>query len=95
MGSMFFLTEDTNWVMYIISGFIGKTNLILGVSQTLVLATGINFISDVVGTKAKTGAFVFGIYSLLDKFSSGAVIYIIGATSAYTDDPKDLDSGEI
>jgi hypothetical protein len=27
----------------------------------MVLSTGINFISDVVGAKAKTGAFVFGI----------------------------------
>ena len=64
-------------------------------SQTLVLATGINFISDVVGTKAKTGAFVFGIYSLLDKFSSGAVIALVGGTAAYTKDPCDLTSDEI
>ena len=74
--------------MYILAVFIG-------ISQTLVLATGINFISDVVGTKAKTGAFVFGCYSLLDKFSAGAVIYFIGNSSAYTDEPCDLDEGEI
>lgn len=49
----------------------------------MVLSTGINFISDVVGTKAKTGAFVFGCYSLLDKFSAGAVIYLVGSSSAY------------
>ena len=60
----------------------------------MVLATGINFISDVVGTKAKTGAFVFGIYSLLDKFSAGAVIYLVGNTPAYTKDPHDLSHGE-
>ncbi len=53
----------------------------------MVLSTGINFISDVVGTKAKTGAFVFGIYSLLDKFSAGIVIFLIGNTNAYTADP--------
>ena len=35
-------------------------------------------ISDVVGTKGKSGAFVFGIYSLLDKFSCGIAIFIIG-----------------
>lgn len=57
----------------------------------MVLATGINFISDVVGTKAKTGAFVFGIYSLLDKFSAGAVIFIIGNTEAYSKKPTELD----
>ena len=61
----------------------------------MVLATGINFISDVVGTKAKTGAFVFGIYSLLDKFSSGAVIALIGATSAYSKEPSELDDAEV
>ena len=49
-----------------------------GASQSLVLATGINMISDVVGTKGKSGAFVFGIYSLLDKFSCGIAIFIIG-----------------
>ena len=60
----------------------------------MVLATGINFISDVVGTKAKTGAFVFGIYSLLDKFSAGAVIFFIGNTDAYTKEPKELSQSE-
>lgn len=63
--------------MYIIAAFVG-------VSQTLVLSTGINLISDVVGSKAKTGAFVFGIYSLVDKFSGGLAIFFIGSTSAYS-----------
>ena len=63
--------------MYIIAAFVG-------VSQTMVLSTGMNFISDVVGAKAKTGAFVFGIYSLLDKFSAGIVIFLIGSTAAYS-----------
>ena len=73
LGSMFFLTKEVGWIMYILAIFIGC-------SQTMVLSTGINFISDVVGTKAKTGAFVFGCYSLLDKFSAGAVIYLVGST---------------
>ena len=54
------------------------------------LATGINLISDVVGANAKSGAFVFGVYSLLDKFSCGIVIFLIGISSAYSkndDDP--------
>ena len=70
---MFFLTKEVGWIMYILAVFVG-------ISQTMVLATGINFISDVVGTKAKTGAFVFGIYSLLDKFSAGITIFLIGNT---------------
>lgn len=76
LGSMLLLTQSSGWVMYIIAPFVG-------ISQTMVLSTGINFISDVVGTKAKTGAFVFGIYSLLDKFSAGIAIFFIGSTSAY------------
>jgi hypothetical protein len=69
--------------MYIIAPFVGIFYSNLGVCQTMVLSTGINFISYVVGTKAKTGAFVFGIYSLLDKFSAGITIFFIGSTSAY------------
>lgn len=60
----------------------------------MVLSTGINFISDVVGTKAKTGAFVFGIYSLLDKFSAGIVIFVIGSNNAYIVDPSKLTDDE-
>ena len=55
----------------------------VGASQSLVLATGINLISDVVGTKGTSGAFVFGIYSLLDKFSCGIAIFIIGNAEAF------------
>lgn len=88
LGSMLLLHEGNGWVMYIIAIFIGIIiNYMIGFSQTMVLSTGINFISDVVGTKAKTGAFVFGIYSLLDKFSAGIVIFLIGNTNAYTADP--------
>jgi Na+/melibiose symporter-like transporter len=74
---MALLKEQNNWVMYIVALFIGA-------SQSLVLSTGINLISDVVGAKAKTGAFVFGIYSLLDKFSSGIAIFLIGNADSYS-----------
>jgi hypothetical protein len=63
--------------MYIVAPFIG-------ISQMMVLSTGINLISDVVGSKVKTGAFVFGIYSLLDKFSAGIVIFLIGNSEPYS-----------
>lgn len=56
----------------------------------MLLATGINLISEVVGSKGSTGAFVFGIYSLLDKFSSGIVIFMVGNTSAYSKESKDI-----
>lgn len=34
-------------------------------------------ISEVVGVSGNSGAFVFGMYSLLDKFSNGILIYMI------------------
>jgi Na+/melibiose symporter-like transporter len=80
---MVFIDEHTSWVMYILAFFIGA-------SQSFVLSTGINLISDVVGNKGKSGAFVFGIYSLLDKFSCGAVIYWIGNTVAYSKNSTDI-----
>ena len=55
----------------------------IGASQSLVLSTGINLISDVVGSKGKEGAFVFGIYSLLDKFACGIAIFVVGTASSY------------
>jgi hypothetical protein len=43
----------------------------------MVLSTGINLISDVVGNKGESGAVVFGIYSFLDKISAGLLIYFL------------------
>ena len=57
--------------------------IFVGLSQTLVLSTGINLISDVIGTNSSDGAFVFGIYSLLDKISSGVAIYFIISSSEF------------
>lgn len=54
----------------------------------MILSTSINFISDVIGRKSKSGAFIFGAYSLIDKFSAGIVIFFIGNTAAYTKKPK-------
>lgn len=67
---MVFLTPNVNWLMFIVA-------LLVGTSQTLVLSTGINLISDVVGADGSKGAFVFGVYSFLDKISSGLAIYFI------------------
>jgi Na+/melibiose symporter-like transporter len=55
-----------------------------------VLSTGINLISDVVGSKGAKGAFVFGIYSLLDKFSSGIAIFLVGNADSYSKESKDI-----
>ena len=54
-----------------------------GLSQSFVLCTGINMISEVIGTKSKRGAFVFGCYSFLDKLSSGIAIFFISNSSEF------------
>lgn len=60
----------------------------------MVLATGINLISDVVGNKGKTGAFVFGIYSLLDKFSCGIIIFLIGISEPFKKEKADINDDD-
>lgn len=38
--------------------------------------TGITLISDVIGLKGSSGAFVFGSYSFLDKISTGVALFL-------------------
>lgn len=59
---------------------IGKVFAIIGISQSLVLSTATNLISDVIGSKAEKGAFVFGIYSMFDRIAVGLGIYLVGET---------------
>ena len=67
---LIFLSSDFSWPIYGLA-------VLVGMAQSMVLATGINLISEVIGTKGEQGAFVFGIYSLLDKFSAGIAIFFI------------------
>ena len=39
------------------------------------LNTGTSLISDVIGNDVKSSAFVYGAYSLLDKFANGFLLY--------------------
>ena len=41
------------------------------------LNTGTSLISDVIGSDSKNSAFVYGFYSLMDKFANGAMLFII------------------
>ena len=66
---LIFLNRDTRWIIYIISFF-------MGVGFSIALSTGTSLINDVVGSKGKQGAFVYGVYSFCDKLSVGIVIYI-------------------
>lgn len=48
-----------------------------------------------VGSKGKTGAFVFGIYSLLDKFSCGITIFLVGIAPAYSKATADITPDDV
>jgi hypothetical protein len=75
--ALLLVQESNAGMVYMIAGLVG-------LSQPYILSTGLNFISDVVGERGKTGAFVFGVYGLGDKVSAGLVVAFVGSTSAYT-----------
>ena len=77
LGLLFALDKENGSLIYILAGLIGF-------SQSLILTTGINLISDVVGSKSESGAIVFGIYSFLDKISAGIIIYLIAQLSCFS-----------
>lgn len=43
------------------------------------LNTATSLISDVIGNDAENSAFVYGVYSLFDKFSNGFLLYFMVA----------------
>ena len=65
---LIFITEKEAWFVYISSALIG-------VGLALMLNTGTSLISDVLGGDVKSAAFVYGAYSLLDKFANGFLLY--------------------
>ena len=80
-----FLNNKNRDCIYLIAIFIG-------IAQALVLNTGITLISDVIGVKGKSGAFVFGFYSLLDKISTGLVLFGLTNSSLF---PKNQPKGNL
>lgn len=54
----------------------------------MMLNTSTSLISDVIGQDSESSAFVYGIYSFLDKISNGILLYIIVAN--YSTDDKAL-----
>lgn len=75
----YILTPEYSWVAYILSVF-------MGTSSGLVVSTGINLISEVVGQKSKQGAFVFGFYSFLDKTIVGMTVALVTHSQAYSNE---------
>lgn len=67
---MLFLNHDSQYAMVPLS-------LFLGVGFTLELNNSQSFIAAFVGAQGTSGAFVWGIISLLDKFSSGIALFLL------------------
>ena len=53
-----------------------------GIGLAIMLNTATSLISDVIGTDSENSAFVYGVYSLFDKFANGILLYWIVATFA-------------
>jgi Na+/melibiose symporter-like transporter len=74
---MYFLTPEYSWLVYYYAAFVG-------VSSGLVLSTGINLISEVVGNKGSQGAFVYGVYSFMDKSIVGLLVFVVTHSPSYS-----------
>lgn len=59
-----------------------------GIGLAIILNTATSLISDIIGQDAENSAFVYGVYSLFDKFANGFLLYYIVAN--YTDNALDL-----
>jgi hypothetical protein len=55
--------------------FIYPAAAIQGVGNALMLNTGTSCISDVIGQDNTSAAFVYGMYSLSDKFANGILLF--------------------
>ena len=72
---------DLRWLIYILAS-------IQGVGNAMMLNTGTACISDVIGQDNTSAAFVYGAYSLADKFANGLLLFWLVA--AYTDNATAL-----
>ena len=78
---MFLGTNWTKWLVYPLAS-------LQGIGVALMLNTGTSLISDVLGKDNKSAAFVYGVYSLFDKFANGLGGYFLVAY--YSKDPTAL-----
>ena len=65
------------WLVYPVAA-------IQGVGIAIMLNTATSLISDVIGNDSENSAFVYGCYSLFDKFANGALLYYV--IKEYSDD---------
>ena len=64
---LLFITPETSWLLFIVSFY-------FGIGFSIGLSSASYLVNDVVGSKGKKGAFVYGAYSFSDKLSSGIVL---------------------
>ena len=70
--SFLFMGESKGW--FILMLFCVP---IQGIGLAILLNTATSIISDVIGSDDASSAFVYGVYSLFDKFSSGFCLYFM------------------
>ena len=58
------------WGIYVVA-------VMLGTGGSTVLITSLSITADLIGNNTEGGAFVYGIMSLVDKFSNGIIIMVI------------------
>ena len=80
---LLFLTDDPSirWLVYPLAG-------LQGIGLAIMLNTATSLISDVIGNDTANSAFVYGCYSLFDKFANGALLY--NMLAHFSDDPTAL-----
>lgn len=72
---LFLSNNEYNWLVYPLSA-------IQGIGMAIMLNTATSLISDVIGNDSENSAFVYGCYSLFDKFANGVLLFwIIAAFS--------------
>jgi len=76
---MYVLSVEYSHLVYYFAVFVG-------ISSGLVLSTGVNLITEVIGDKGKKGAFVYGFYGLIDKCVVGGSVYFVTHSGAYSND---------
>jgi len=69
---LLFLDKDpgVRWLVFPFCGF-------QGIGLAIMLNTATSLISDVIGNDTANSAFVYGCYSLFDKFANGFLCYVM------------------
>lgn len=78
---LLWINEDNRDFVYPLSAF-------QGIGIAIMLNTATSLISDVIGQDSENAAFVYGCYSLFDKFANGFLLFWIIAY--YSEDPEAL-----